>query len=356
MARGRGGRSSLWRSRTVMKTHLPILFLTLAALPSVHAQAHEMRPAYLEIRESAPEIYDVLWKVPARGTNERLSLHLRFADDVEVLGEPVSGFTAGAHIQRMRIRRVGGLTGTTVTIDGLTSTYTDVLLRLERLDGTAITHRLSPSSPSYVVEAEPGKIQVAATYTRLGIEHILLGIDHLLFVACLMFVAGGGRRLLITITGFTLAHSVTLVLSALELVRLPVPPVEAAIALSIVFLAVEIARGKRDSLTFRYPIAVSASFGLLHGFGFAAVLRDIGLPQHDIPTALVCFNVGVEIGQVSFVGALLLLVYASKGVLRWCVARSVDLLASRVRTVAAYLIGSVASCWLIERVAAFVGQ
>ncbi len=119
-----------------MKTHLPILFLALAAIPSLQTRAHEMRPAYLEIRESAPEIYDVLWKVPARGTDQRLSLNLRFAADVEVLAEPVSGFTAGAHIQRMRIRRTGGLTGTPVTIDGLTSTYTDVLLRLERLDGT----------------------------------------------------------------------------------------------------------------------------------------------------------------------------------------------------------------------------
>jgi hypothetical protein len=152
-----------------------------------------------------------------------------------------------------------------------------------------------------------------------------------------------------------LAHSVTLVLSALELVRLPVPPVEAAIALSIVFVALEIARGKRDSLTFRYPIAVSASFGLLHGFGFAAVLREIGLPQHEIPTALLCFNVGVEIGQVAFVGALLLLLYAIKGVLTKGVDRPVHVLASCIRVPAVYLIGSVASYWLIVRVAAFVG-
>jgi len=339
-----------------MKIHLPILFLAIATIPSLQARAHEMRPAYLEIRESAPEIYEVLWKVPARGTNQRLSLNLRFADDVEVLGEPISGFTAGAHIQRMRIRRTGGLTGTPVTIDGLTSTYTDVLLRLERLDGTTLTHRLSPSSPVYVVEAVPGKLQVAATYTRLGIEHILLGIDHLLFVACLMFVAGTGRRLFITITGFTLAHSVTLVLSALELVQLPVPPVEAAIALSIVFLAVEIAHRRKTSLTFRYPIAVSASFGLLHGFGFAAVLREIGLPQNEIPTALLCFNIGVEAGQVFFVAVLIAVMHFSGRVFSRASDRPAQDLAMRVRMPAAYVVGSVASYWLIVRIGTFAGM
>ena len=205
----------------------------------------------------------------------------------------------------------------------------------------------------YVVEAVPDKLQVAATYTRLGIEHILLGIDHLLFVACLLLVAGGGRRLLLTITGFTVAHSVTLALSALELVRLPVPPIEAAIALSIVFIAVEIARGKKNSLTYRYPIAVSSSFGLLHGFGFAAVLREIGLPQNEIPTALLCFNVGVEIGQIAFVGVLLLLMYAIKPVLAMDVDGPVHASASRIRVSAAYLIGSVASYWLIARLEAF---
>jgi len=337
-----------------MKIRLPFLFLALAAIPSLPAHAHEMRPAYLEIRESAPEIYDVLWKVPARGTDQRLSLNLRFADDVEVLAEPVSGFTAGAHIQRMRIRRVGGLTGTTVTIDGLTSTYTDALLRLERLDGTELTHLLTPSSPSYVVEAVPERLQVAATYTRLGIEHILLGIDHLLFVACLMFVAGTGRRLFITITGFTLAHSVTLALSALELVQLPVPPVEAAIALSIVFLAVEIAHGRKTSLTFRYPIAVSGSFGLLHGFGFAAVLREIGLPHNEIPTALLCFNIGVEVGQVLFVAGLIGVLHLGGRVFSRSSDQPAHALAMRVRVPAAYVVGSVASYWLMVRIASFV--
>ncbi len=336
-----------------MKIRTPVLFLVFFAISSSLAHAHELRPAYLEIRESAPEIYDVLWKVPARGMDQRLSLHLCFADDVEVLAEPVSGFAAGAHIQRMRIRRAGGLTDTAVTIDGLTGTFTDALLRIERLDGTELTHRLTPSSPSYIVEAEPGKMQVAATYTKLGIEHILLGIDHLLFVACLMFVAGSGRRLFITITGFTLAHSITLVLSALDLVQLPVPPVEAAIALSIVFIAVEIAQGRKTSLTFRYPIAVSASFGLLHGFGFAAVLREIGLPQNQIPTALLCFNIGVEVGQVLFVAVLIAIMHSAGRVFARPSDRPAQALAMRVRVPAAYVVGGVASYWLIARIGAF---
>ena len=337
-----------------MRIRTPVLFLVLSAIPASAAHAHEMRPAYLEIRESGPEIYDVLWKVPARGAGERLSLHLRFAEDVEVLAEPVSGFIVGAHIQRMRIRRAGGLTGTRITIDGLTSTYTDVLLRLERLDGTALTHRLSPSSPMYVVEAAPDKFQVAGTYTWLGMEHILLGIDHLLFVACLMFVAGSGRRLFITITGFTLAHSVTLVLSALDLVQLPGPPVEAAIALSIVFVAVEIARGRKTSLTFRYPIAVSSLFGLLHGFGFAAVLREVGLPQNEIPTALLCFNIGVEVGQLLFVAVLIAGMHLGGHVFARPSDRPAHALAMRVRVPGAYVVGSVASYWLIARIGAFV--
>ena len=149
-----------------MKTSATVLCLFAVCLWPSLAGAHEMRPGYLEIRESAPETYDVLWKVPARG-DLRLSLNLRFADDVEVVTEPVGGITGGAHVQRMRIRRDGGLTGTAVTIDGLDGTYTDVLLRLERLDGTTITQRLSPDTPSYVVEAEPGRGQVASAYIVL---------------------------------------------------------------------------------------------------------------------------------------------------------------------------------------------
>ena len=214
-----------------------------------------MRPGYLEIHESDTDTYDVLWKVPALGDNMRLGLYVRFADDVEMVTEPVAGFMGGAHTQRMRIRRDGGLTGSTVTIDGLESTFTDVLLRLERANGTEITQRLTPSSPSYVFEAEPGYGQVAWTYFMLGVEHILLGIDHLLFVLALLIVVVGWRKLVGTITAFTVAHSITLALAALGFVHVPGPPVEAIIALSIVLVAGEIIRGRQGNpgLTARLP-------------------------------------------------------------------------------------------------------
>jgi hydrogenase/urease accessory protein HupE len=170
-----------------------------------------------------------------------------------------------------------------------------------------------------------------------------------------LFIARTPRRLLITITGFTVAHSITLALSALDLVRIPTPPVEAMIALSVLFMAWEIAKDNRDSLTHRFPVAVAASFGLLHGFGFAAVLRDIGLPQTELPTALLFFNVGVEIGQVLFVLALVagFLVLRPAFVRLLRSARDNEVHWSSLTVPASYLIGTVASMWMIERVAGF---
>ena len=186
---------------------------------------------------------------------------------------------------------------------------------------------------------------VAAQYTWLGMEHIWIGFDHLLFVLCLIWIAGGIRRILVTITGFTLAHSVTLVLAALEVVSLPVPPIEAVIALSVLFLASEIARGKQDNLTWRYPIAVSSSFGLLHGLGFAAVLGEIGLPQTELVTGLVFFNVGVEIGQIVFaLGVVLVLRWMQRWV--WFAAKG--------QTAVGYCVGCVAAYWFVERSAGFL--
>ncbi len=222
------------------------------------------------------------------------------------------------------------------------------LFRLQRLSGETVTTLLSPKERIWRVPARETRLGVARDYTVLGIRHILAGIDHLLFLGCLLLIAGISRRLLVTITGFTLAHSVTLILSALDVVRIPVPPVEAAIALSVVFLATEIAGNARDTLTYRYPMTVSASFGLLHGFGFAAVLKDIGLPQTDIPTSLLFFNLGVEIGQLLFVGGLIVV---AKGFLS-VTSGSVGQVA-RLERPAAYVMGSVASFWFVQRVYAF---
>ncbi|MGI9471327.1 MAG: HupE/UreJ family protein [Rubripirellula sp.] len=310
--------------------------------------AHEMRPAYLQITQTDPEQYDVVWKVPARGTNQRLGLYLSFADDVQV-SEPVSAFLAGGHLQRMTIRRPGGLTGTPITIDGLSGTFTDVLLRLERLDGAELTHRLTPDSPTYVVEAEPSLFGVAWTYFVLGVEHILLGIDHLLFVLALLLIVGDWRKLFWTITAFTIAHSITLAMATLGLVNVPGPPVEAIIALSIVFVAAEILRGRQGNpgLTAQWPWLVSFTFGLLHGFGFAGALSDVGLPQRSIPLALLTFNLGVEAGQLMFVAA---------AVAAYAILRRIPFTAPEwLSRLPAYAIGSVAAFWVIERTLSFWG-
>lgn len=327
-------------------TRAAFLLLIVGLLPML-ASAHEMRPGYLEIRESGPDTYDVLWKVPALGDNLRLGLYLRFEDDVKTVTEPVAGFLGGAHTQRMRIQRDGGLTGALVTIDGLDATYTDVLLRLERADGTEITHRLTPADPSYVIPAEPGTGQVAWTYLVLGAEHILSGIDHLLFVLALLMIVVGWRKLIGTITAFTVAHSITLALAALGFVHVPGQPVEAIIALSIVFVAAEIVRGRmgKPGLTSRLPWIVAFTFGLLHGFGFAGALNEIGLPQSAIPLALFTFNVGVEVGQLMFIATIFVLYTIAKRIQptppEW---------AWRIPT---YAIGSIASYWMIDRVINF---
>ena len=323
-------------------------FLCLVfVLSSAAAQAHEMRPGYVQIRETTDDIYDVLWKVPARGANQRLGLHLRFGDGVEQTADPVSAFVGNAHVQRLRIRRDGGLTGTPIMIEGLAGTFTDVLLRLERLDGTEITRRLTPDDPTYVVESNPGLGQVAWTYFVLGVEHILLGIDHLLFVLALLLIVADWKKLVGTITAFTVAHSITLALATLGFVHVPGPPVEAIIALSIVFVASEIIRSGQDNpgLTARWPWIVAFTFGLLHGFGFAGALSEVGLPQQSIPMALLTFNVGVEAGQLMFVAAAILL---------YAIGRRARLkLPQWVYRVPAYAIGGIAAFWFVQRTIGF---
>ncbi len=328
------------------------LAITLLLLGISAARADEMRPAYLELRETSAGTYDVVFKVPARSSDQRLSLYARLPDDCQIVTPTETEFTGSAFIERSTIRRDGGLAGAEIRIDGLAKSSTDALVRIQGLSGNSQTFRLSPSSPSLIVTAAPSGFEVAKTYTVLGIEHILVGLDHLLFVLCLMLVAGVGRKLLITITGFTLAHSVTLALSTLDIVTIPMPPVEAVIALSIVFLASEIIRSDRSSLTYRYPVSVSMSFGLLHGFGFAAVLGEIGLPPEEIPISLLFFNVGVEIGQLLFIAALLIFAGVAIILCR-AVSRRIPSPA-HWQPVAAYLIGTVATYWTIERIAGFV--
>jgi hydrogenase/urease accessory protein HupE len=329
-----------------------IILLTL--LPSLSV-AHEMRPAYLELKQTGEETYSLLFKVPAKGPDQRLALNVRLPLDCETVSPQVSHFTGVAFVERTTIRRGGGLVGAEIQIDGLSSMMTDVLVRLEHIDGATQVERLTSEDPSFVVRLVPSGWEVAKTYTSLGIEHIWDGVDHLLFVACLVLIAGISRRLLWTITGFTLAHSVTLAMAALDVVRLPIPPIEACIALSVVFLASEIARGSKDALSYRYPIVVSSLFGLLHGFGFAAVLQNIGLPANEVATSLLFFNVGVEIGQVLFVAGVIAVLLSGRLIERWTASQntiSVAVLA-KAKTPFAYVIGSIATFWMIDRISGF---
>ena len=327
-----------------------LLFLFLGAFAS-SVSAHEVRPAYLELRQTGPEIYDVLWKVPGQGENLRLGLYVEFPPGSMNVTAPRASMANNAFAERWTLRRVGGLTGGTIHIAGLTATMTDVLVRLERLDGSAQITRLTPSAPSFVVDAVPRARRVAATYLILGVEHILLGIDHLLFVLALLILVKGTRRLVATVTAFTVAHSLTLAGAALGLVHVPGPPVEAAIALSIVFVAAEIMHRRQGeaSLTERFPWVVAFTFGLLHGFGFAGALSEVGLPQTAIPIALLFFNIGVELGQLLFIASVFVVIALARRV-RCRIGVWQPAWAWRIPP---YAIGSVAMFWVIQRIAAF---
>jgi hydrogenase/urease accessory protein HupE len=324
-----------------------LLYLLLAPLaPGV--LAHELRPAYLELRQTGLDTYDVLWKVPARGEDLRMALYVKFPDGCQQT-TPRRTFAGGAYIEHWRVQRLGGLTGGTIRIDGLSSTLTDVLVRVQRLDGTTLVTRLAPSAPSFVVEAMPGRWQAAATYVKLGVEHIMLGVDHLLFVLGLLLIVQGWMLLLKTITAFTVAHSITLAVATLGYASAPLPPLNVAIALSILFLGPEVVRSWRGgtSLTIRYPWAVAFSFGLLHGFGFASGLSITGLPQTELPLALLSFNIGVEFGQVGFIGVALLLVGSFRVLdVRWPVW---------VLRAPGYVVGTCGAYWTIQRTVMLIG-
>jgi hydrogenase/urease accessory protein HupE len=318
-----------------------------ALLPLSVAWAHEVRPAYLELKETAPGRFNVLWRTPLL-SGMRLPVVLKLPDDVQNLKEPMVQELTDSLVERRWIDAgSGGLAGKRIEFIGLQGTITDVLVRVERLDGSSQVTRVLPSSPSFVVEATPRRFEVARTYLVLGIEHILTGVDHLLFVSGLLLLVSGVRRLLLTVSAFTLSHTVTLTLATLGFVHVPPAPVEAVIALSILFVAWEVLRkdANPSGLAQRKPWLVAFSFGLLHGLGFAGGLSAAGLPAAHIPLALGFFSAGVEVGHFSFVGGALLVIATLK---RWT-----SRLPSWSWRIAPYAIGSCASFWLISRLAAF---
>lgn len=323
----------------MMRWVLCLLYLLVTPL-----WADDLRPASLLIEPVGEDVYDVSWTLPIqKGRTPGFSIVL---DERTILHAPVKRHVIdNTVVERWQVQRPGGLAGLAVRVEGLDTSYTDVLLRIRDDEGRVATAVLAASQPVFVLTADARETP-ARDYLWLGIEHILIGLDHLLFVACLVYLSGTARKLLWTVTGFTLAHSITLFLAALELVRVAIPPVEAAIALSIVLLAREILVNDPRSLSVRYPVLVASSFGLLHGFGFASVLSDIGLPASGTVWALLLFNLGVEIGQLLFVGVLLLLAHL-------LASRLALLSPATLRLAAGYLAGSVATYWFIGRLAAF---
>jgi len=323
--------------------------LTLAAV--LPAMADEFRPAYLQLRQIDAAAYEVLWKVPALDEATTLRVVPIFPPGARTRTPVRSSYAAGTAVQRWRLEVDGGLAGKAVEFSGLADARIDVLVRLERLDGSVQLGRALALNPRFLVTAAPRAFEVVQTYTVLGIEHILTGFDHLLFVLALVILVKGVRRLIATVTAFTVAHSLTLVAATLGWVHVPGPPVEAAIALSIVFVAGEIIRSRQTNpgLTQRYPWVVAFTFGLLHGVGFASALAEVGLPQLSIPMALLFFNVGVEIGQLMFIAA----VFAAIATGRWIGQRARVPKHHGLWRIPPYAIGGIASYWVIERAATF---
>jgi len=310
------------------------------------APAHESRPAYLEINELTPNRYTVLWRTPSIA-GMPLPVRLQLPPDVRNLSPPAIRDLSDSRIESRLVESPDGLAGKRIAFVGLQGTITDVLVRVQLANGTQTSALIHPSNAWVEIPREEGWMTVARTYVAYGIEHILGGVDHLLFVLALLLVVRGWRRMVATVTAFTVAHSLTLAAATLGWVNVPGPPVEAAIALSIVFVAVEIVQGMngRPGPIAQAPWLVAFCFGLLHGFGFAGALADVGLPQQAIPLALLCFNIGVEIGQLIFVAIALAAI---------ALLRRLPLTMPRWAPYAVpYAIGSLATFWVFERVVAF---
>ena len=321
-----------------------LAFVVLSAHP---AAAHDVRPAYLEINETSPGRATLLWRTPDTGGTS-FPVGLELPAGVHSLEAVTVVEPGGVHVERRTLDLGrGGLQGR-IAFRGLDTTALDVIVRLTRADGRSTTEVVRPGHPWLDVGASRGRLGTLRDFVVQGIAHILSGPDHLLFVFGLIFLVRSPWRLAKTITGFTLAHSLTLAVATIFGVRLPAPPLEAAIALSILFLGPEIIRQSRGetSFTIRNPWVVAFAFGLLHGFGFASGLAVAGLPRADVPLALLGFNGGVEIGQLAFV-AVVLLAGRAVGASRVAWSRFAEALP-------AYAVGSLGAFWLIERVAAML--
>jgi hydrogenase/urease accessory protein HupE len=323
-----------------------VALTTLAGGASV-AEAHESRPGFLELRETGPDTFSFLWKKPSGG---EIEIYIAPIIPKECrLSSGQQQLTPGALIVRGTLRCEGGIQRKTLAIDGLESTISDVIVRVHHADGRLESHLLKPVNPAVTLGARTSGLSRASGYIRLGGEHILRGVDHLLFVLGLLLIVGDRWMLLKTITSFTIAHSITLAIATLGYASAPIPPLNAAIALSILFLGPEIVRKWREqtSFTIRHPWVVAFAFGLLHGFGFASGLTTMGLPQAEIPLALLLFNIGVELGQVFFVAMIIALDRSFTTLeIRWPGA---------IEALPGYAVGSLGAYWTIQRTVMLLG-
>lgn len=316
------------------------LTIAVAAAIARVAAAHELTPALLSFDERAPDRFDVEWRLPIEAARAPLAPVFPAEATVERTAAKVD---AAGRVEAWTMALPGGLAGRSVRVAGPSGAVTDVLVRVSWRDGRTDTLRLVPGDAGVIVPARAAPLATAASYLGLGVQHILLGFDHLAFVSCLLLLARGARRIVAAVTAFTASHSVTLAWAALGWPSPAAAPVEAAIALSIVVVARSVAVGAPDELAARRPALVAFAFGWLHGLGFAGALGAVGLPRGDVTLALTSFNIGVELGQLAFVAAGLLLARALASVApRLLLARA-----------AAYAIGAFAFALLCDRVAAF---
>ena len=330
-----------------MRFKIFFLFSIFTTLFVTFAQADEIRPAYLEVTQKTTDTYSILLKVPVKN-DKKIPVKIKEIAGCKDIGQHISGAVKNSYMDRYVLECVQGIKGQIIEVDGLEDTNRDLLLRLEFLDNSSQSVLLNSLNNTYTIKESASSSQIIKTYTWLGITHILLGFDHILFVFALLLIVKNIRRLLWTITAFTLAHSITMVGSTLGFMSLPQQPVEAMIALSILFLAMEIVHEKQGKagIASQYPWLIAFIFGLLHGFGFAGALAEIGLPQQAISLALIFFNIGVELGQLMFVATVVLAALLLK---RFKYTKIME----KTEIFVLYGIGSLSAFWVFERAFSF---
>lgn len=326
---------------TMLRIWGGLFVLLLLAGPS---WAHRFAPSLLKVTETAGGAYNVVWKTPAQAVSP-VPLRPVWPENCEIVNASPMQMEGTGRIGTFQLKCTGlgddGLVGDALGVSGLGPNSASAMVMLSLLDGRQYQQVLNAEQSSFVVPSEPGSAEVMGDYTLLGMEHIWGGIDHLLFVFGLLLLVGGGKRLLWTITAFTLGHSITLSLVTLGFFDYPVALVEFAIALSIFVLAVELTRTARHDMLWRNPWWLAGGFGLLHGMGFAGALAETGLPQDNVPLALLFFNIGIEIGQIAFILVVLLIWQLLKKPLGpW---------QARLQPVPVYILGALSAMWCIER-------